>query len=333
MVGAIVVVESRGESAEPAAQRPMQPMPNQHGSLASVELLGRSVLDRTLDRLRAAGIISVLVARIAEPVGATLAASVAVPRTPWLQATNAIIQMRQQRLDAVLIIALGAYLEFSPADLVQFQRQQSAPVVQGCDEMGKLPIWLVALDSMPEDAELKSYLNTASPVLSPLEGYVNRLEDLHDLRSLAVDGLTSRCGCKPVAVEVRPGVWMAQGAQVERGARIVAPAFIGRAAKVAEQCLITRCSNLENHSQIDYGTVIEDSSVLADTYVGIGLDLCHSVVDGGKLANLRHDVTLDISDPAILRQVHENRTRRSTGFRVANFGDGTGASSHPAIRR
>ena len=329
MVGAIVVVESQGESAEPAAQRATRRMQNQHGSLASVELLGRSVLDRTLDRLRAAGIAAVSVARIAEPVCANASA----PLTPWLQETNAIVQMRQQRLDAALIVALGAYLEFSPADLIQFQRQQGAAVVQGCDEMGKLPMWLVAFEQMPESAELKKYLDAASPVLSPLGGYVNRLEDLHDLRRLAVDGLTSRCGCKPVAVEVRPGVWMAQGAQVERGARIVAPAFIGRAAKVAEQCLITRCSNLENHSQIDYGTVIEDSSVLAGTYVGIGLDLCHSVVNGRELANLRHDVTLDISDPAILRQVHENRMRRSTGFRVANFGDGTGASSHPAIRR
>jgi NDP-sugar pyrophosphorylase family protein len=65
--------------------------------------------------------------------------------------------------------------------------------------------------------------------------------------------------------------------------------------------LITRCSNVESGCQIDYGTVVEDSSILSNSYVGIGLDLSHSIVDGSNLLNLERGVTLEIADPCVIR--------------------------------
>jgi NDP-sugar pyrophosphorylase family protein len=88
---------------------------------------------------------------------------------------------------------------------------------------------------------------------------------------------------------------------VHRDARIVAPAFIGRGSRIGEQCLITRASNVESNCQIDYGTVVEDSSILSNSYVGIGLDLSHSMVDGNTLLNLERGVTLEIADPCVVR--------------------------------
>jgi NDP-sugar pyrophosphorylase family protein len=105
---------------------------------------------------------------------------------------------------------------------------------------------------------------------------------------------------------------MAEGAQVEREARIVAPAFIGRDACVGQQCLVTRGSNIERNSVVDYGTVIENTSVLPNTYVGIGLDVCHSVVDGNKLLNIQRDVLLEIDDSAVIR---ENKPLGEAGYR------------------
>ena len=95
---------------------------------------------------------------------------------------------------------------------------------------------------------------------------------------------------------------MAEGAQVEKDSRIVAPAFIGRNVTVSQQCLITRGSSIERNSFVDYGTVIEDTSVLPNSYVGIGLDVCHSIVDGNKLLNLQREVLLEVEDPAVMRQ-------------------------------
>ena len=47
---------------------------------------------------------------------------------------------------------------------------------------------------------------------------------------------------------------------------------------------------------------MEDSSVLSNTYVGIGLDLSHSIVDGRNLLNLQHNVSLEITDPVVMRE-------------------------------
>jgi len=59
---------------------------------------------------------------------------------------------------------------------------------------------------------------------------------------------------------------------------------------------------------IDYGTVIEDSSVLKNSYVGIWLDVSHAVVGGNKLMNLERNVLLEISDPSLIRE-HEAAPR------------------------
>jgi len=147
----------------------------------------------------------------------------------------------------------------------------------------------------------------AEPACYWIGGYVNRLETPRDLRRLAADGLTARCRLRPLGFETRPGVWIDEGAQVNRDARVVAPAYIGRGTKVEAQCLITRCSTIESNCQIDYGTVVEDSTVLMKSYVGIGLDLSHSIVDRTNLFNLERDVAMEIVDPCVIRQ---NRIQR-----------------------
>ncbi len=324
MIGAIVIVESEAAGGPST----LQGMLEEPRSLACVEVLGRSALDRTVDRLRASGITAISLLGIRS--GALEQQDNSGPRASsvWQCATGKIVEMSRQRVSAALIVVLGGYIEFSPSDLVQFQQEQGAPVVRACDENGALPVWLIASARLPQDAALNDYLRDTQPVLFELGTYVNHLKNARDLRRLVVDGLTSRCNFRPAGFEVKPGVWMAQGAQVARGARVVAPAFIGQDVRVADQCLITRYSNLECGSQIDYGTVVEDSSVLSATYVGIGLDLSHSIVDGSHLANLRHDVTLEISDPAILRRVHKDRAQ-SAGRRhlLANFEFDEGAAS------
>jgi hypothetical protein len=72
---------------------------------------------------------------------------------------------------------------------------------------------------------------------------------------------------------------------------------------------------------VDYGTVVEDSSVLSNTYVGIGLDLSHSMVEGNNLLNLQHEVVLKISDPVVLRPISGSRVRPGKdGSFLANLG-------------
>jgi hypothetical protein len=85
----------------------------------------------------------------------------------------------------------------------------------------------------------------------------------------------------------------------------VAPAYIGCGTKVRADALITRLTNIERDCCIDSGTVVEDSSILSNTTVGICLDLCHAVVNGSELFSLERDVVVEVSDPKVMRSTAE----------------------------
>lgn len=285
--------------------------------LAMVEVLGRSVLARLAEELRRAGIEEISTfENVIDRQGFDS------PRETWSRANEQWMTCRQSGAEATLILRVGAYVEWDFKDALLFHRAHGRAITRAFDRDDPLDLWIVDSAQVSEDADLLAVLCEAEPARYLTRGYVNRLEHPRDLRRLVVDALTARCGLRPQGAEVRPGIWLDEGAQVDRDARIVAPAFIGRGSLIGEQCLITRCSSVESNCQIDYGTVVEDSSILSNTYVGIGLDLSHSIVDGSGLMNLERDVSLEIADPCVIRQ---NRLPRQTkNFRSpARFGFGS----------
>lgn len=310
MVGAIVMVGSSEPISESGA--PAGLTKDRIGFLACVEVLGRTVLGRTIEELVLARFDSVDVIANGTFASAILGeekVAFSSSMDIWRSASERIAVLQAQGAEAVLIIRLGGYIEFDPAELLQFHRESGKPLIRASDDRGPLDLWVIDPCKISDDNYLPDVLHAEKSASYPVRGYVNRLESPRDVRQLISDGLSARCQFRPQGFEVKPGVWMAPGAQVERGARIVAPAFIGRNSKVADQCLITRGSNIESNSHIDYGTVIEDSSVLSNTYVGIGLDLAHSIVDGFNLLNLQHGVILKISDPVVLRHLRAVKTK------------------------
>jgi len=160
---------------------------------------------------------------------------------------------------------------------------------------------MVAPSAIPERTPLLPVLPDLRSAAYVSQGYVNRLRSPGDLRRLVLDSFQKRCRLRPQASEIKPGVWVGEGAQIDRCTRVVAPAFIGRNVRISDECLITRGSNIESNCHIDFGTVVEDSSILSNTYVGIGLDLSCAIVHGPNLLNLRHNVILEITDPAVMR--------------------------------
>ncbi len=274
-------------------------------ALVCVELLGLSVMARFLEELRRGGIelISVF-GNVATATARTDSASgieFCSTEEPWLKATQHLSARLNSDQDSLLIVRLGAYADLDFKDFFQFHREQKQAVTRAFDQDGALDLWIVDPASLSEGTDLMRALTNAEPAQYVVRGYVNRLRHPRDLRRLAVDSLTNRCRLRPLGTETRPGIWIEEGAQVHRDARIVAPAFIGRGSRIGEQCLITRASNVESNCQIDYGTVVEDSSILSNSYVGIGLDLSHSMVDGNTLLNLERGVTLEIADPCVVR--------------------------------
>jgi hypothetical protein len=320
MVGAVVIVGSN-ESGNVSGEL-------SHNSLACVEVLGRTVLGRTIEELLRGSVDSVAVLA-SGPFSSAVMGHDKVgffsTEDLWRKAAEKIATLNAE---AVVVLRLGAYVEFDPADMIQFHREQSRPVTRACNGDGCLDLWVIDPSIVAVNQDLWGCLQSEDAATYYVSGYVNLLESPRDMRQLISDGLSSRCHFRPQGSELRPGIWMGPGAQVERTARLVAPIFVGRNSKIADQCLITRGSNIEAHSQVDYGTVIEDSTVLSNTYVGIGLDLSHSIVDGSNLLNLQHGVMLKIADPVVLRPTRDSRMRSGTDVSfLANVELGTMAMS------
>jgi len=325
--GAIVIA---GRDSQEAKRKELDsssrlPMERRHRFLAGVELLGQSLFGRLVQQLECMTFdrVSVFVhSSLTLDVDDVCEIGAQATTELWRGAERSLVEAKEAGVDSVLLAQAGAYVEFDPADLIQFHRDCGNFITRARDKRGPLDIWVVDPNVVDESRSLPDSLQDASEPNYWVPGYVNRMETLRDLRQLVADGLSLRCGFRPRGFEVRPGVWMAEGAEVERGARIVAPAFLGRDVKISEQCLITRCSNIESNCHIDYGTAVEGSSILTGSYVGIGLDLCHSIADGTHLLNLSREVMLEIDDPVVMRQMPQRSRAEGNRQFPSNFGQG-----------
>lgn len=304
MAGAIIIVGmdsqvSKGE-AWPNCLTAPEGWDAWHDSIASVPVLGCSTVARTIESMRRAGITDISI--LGTNVWSEKAGLISSEAQAWRIAADELKVCKEKGLDAVVIMRMGQYVECEWPSLLEQHGGYGETVTRAFDQEGALDLWVVDPCRFCADENLPAALKSAKAVECGVGGYVNRLRGARDLRRLASDMLSLRCRVRPKGTEVRPGLWIAEGIQIARKARVVAPAFIGHGVKISDDCLITRCSSVEANSCIDFGTAIEDSSVLSDTYVGIGLDLSHSVVDGGEILNLNHEVRLRISDPVVLRR-------------------------------
>ena len=281
------------------------------GSLACVEILGRSVLERTVERLCRMGVqmISVVMDEASSNLNSAFPRplnNVRLYRTaePWAAAAQMLGQYAESGIETAFVAGLGGYVEFDAEEMFEFHRQQRQARTRAFSGQRALDFWVMDSKRSANDAGNLDFwaLPATRAAAYPLRGYVNPLAHARDLRRLVVDALQGRCQLSPVGREVRPRVWLDDGAHLHRRARVVAPAYIGRASSVHEDTLITRFSNLESFCQVDYGTVIEDTSVLSNSYVGIWLDVSHAVVCGSKLLSLSRNATLNLADASMLRR-------------------------------
>jgi NDP-sugar pyrophosphorylase family protein len=318
-LGAILVVEPEsGKAFENVGSPEASPVERADflasGPLTCVEILGRSVVERTIERFVKADVqaISIQVQTGALDLLPTFRTAfsnveIRVADEVWSGVGRTLREFSESGIDYAFVCKANAYLEADLVDLFQFHRQTRQTVTRASDNEGFLDLWISgcgeAAQAMFTDPETtpRTGKDGGWPVTYFVKEYVNRLAHPRDLRRLVADAFRRRCEVIPVGQEIRPGVWVDEGAQIDRRARIVAPAYLGCGSVIREDTLITRFSNIESFSFVDYGTVIEDSSILTNTYVGIWLDMCHAVVQGNQLLNLAHNVSLEIADPSLIR--------------------------------
>jgi hypothetical protein len=308
-IRALVVVSKATEAAE-------EPTPLSALAPALLEVAGKTPLQRTVERLQEFGLQSITAITDSDFSGdmgnGQGQGYQSTPRERfWRAAENAFNDLAQDGAELVLLVHLGGYAEINLEKFVQFHLDQHARVSQVSVAGQPLPIFCISASRRNDAASLFRSQLTRCRSDCPLfehEGYFNALQEPRDLRQLAIDILTLKTETKPAGTQVRPGVWRERRAVIEKGVRVLAPAFIGAFARVRSHAVITRCSSVESHAEVDCGTVVENSTVLPYCCVGAGLDVAHSVVGTGVLASLRRDVMVEIVD------------RKLIGFVVAGGG-------------
>jgi NDP-sugar pyrophosphorylase family protein len=281
--------------------------------IALLPAVGSPVVQHVATRLRLQGISDITV--IAEATAASAAhfgRSAMRPDSKWKTADssefwrvaeNVFGDYAQAGAELLLVMRLGAYCELDLDSLIQFHFDQRQRVTAVVDERGPLDVFVLNASRRNDAAFLFRHqlgsLRTPAAHFS-FRGYVNRLRDARDLRQLVCDAFALKIGITPAGRQLKPGVWIEDGARVHRRARILAPAFIGARSRVRAAAVLTRGACLEHHCDVDCGTVIEDSTLLPYTSVGAGLDIAHAVVGFRRMAHLHRNVEVDFSDPKLI---------------------------------
>lgn len=335
VIGAIIVIGAVEEQATPTA--PAREISRQQvveGPLGCVEILGRSVVERMVERFLAADAeaVSVLVdARVALPSLRQSSNEVTVQVVDDMgSALSRVLRQYSERgIGFAFVAHADVYTECDLIDWIWFHRGTHQAITRGCDHNGSLDLWVVDC-AKREVVEVSSLIEEDKRFECPsyfIKEYVNQVTTASNVRRLVTDVFRGRCQMRPSGREIRPGVWAELGARIHPRARIVAPTYVGCGTQVREDTLITRCSNLESSCYIDYGTVIEDSSILTNSYVGIWLDVSHALVKGNKLANVQRNAMLEISDVSVMRErvaiakhlMHDHNESQSGRLRFASL--------------
>lgn len=286
------------------------PTPISQLPIGLLEVAGKSSLERITERLHRFGAQQVTVVSdfpVGPATNGDASSHVNTSRERfWRAAEDAFNDMAQEGAELVLMVSLDAYAEIDFEGLVKFHLDHQARVTQVCHANRTLNVFCISASRRNDAASLfRSELarcRTACPLFEH-RNYFSPLAHARDLRQMGIDILSLRTETPPCGEQVRPGVWMKRGARLEKGARVLAPAFLGAFTLIRAHAVITRCSCVEHHAQVDLGTVIENSSILPYCRVGAGLDVAHSVVGPGTLANLSRDVTVEIADPKLIGYV------------------------------
>jgi NDP-sugar pyrophosphorylase family protein len=284
--------------------------------LPLLDVLGRPLLARVADQLKAFGVTHRAAVADVGPSAARFVTPALRQNLTWLPAPGAALWRTAQDVfskfahngaDLVLVLRLSTYYELDYERIIQFHLDRNARVTAATDCAGAMLGAFVISASRRNDAAFllrHSLLRSRTPlVLYPFAGYSHRLTALADLRQLAVDAFCGRSQIAPQGEEIKPGIWVAPGARIHRAARVLSPAFIGRYARVRAGAVITRCTALERHTEVGRGTVVEDTTVLPYTKLGTALDVAHAVVGFGKVASLRRGVEVEIGDSKLVGSV------------------------------
>jgi NDP-sugar pyrophosphorylase family protein len=290
----------------------------------SLDVLGSPLLERTIAKLKLAGVQHPAVLKDSGASNFLLPSQTSKGAAFLSEWENAIARAVKDGIDHLFLLRAGIYTDLDYASLLDFHLQTGQPLTQAYAPQGSLDIAVV--DMAPLRNSEGAYRKTLSTLIPQprhfdFQGYVNPLRNLRDLYQLMQDGLYRRCELRPRGTEVREQVWLGKGTVIDPTATISAPAFIGDHSEVGASCAVVGGCSIERNCKIDYGTLIQESCILPDTYIGIALDVRRAIVAGPKMFPLNRNVEIKISDRRLV-----GNNSRSMPF-LAGLGSWTSGSS------
>ena len=284
--------------------------------VGSCDVLGQSIIDRVVARLRGFGAQRISIISEGPLPGCTASsASGSLYRTGstpgfWPAWDSVVSEYLNQGVETLLLVRLGPYVELDLRDLLRFHRESASPLTQVYNRHTALD--LVVVDAAPLREGTGSFRTRLSALIPQRQrysftGYTNLLAEPADCRRLVQDAFSGQCGMRPVGREVRSGIWYGERARVDRSATILAPAFIGAETCIEASCTISGATAVERQCEVDCGTTVDDCCVLPGTYLGMGLNVQHALVKGSKLFHLNRDIEVEIGDSRLIGTTSPSR--------------------------
>jgi hypothetical protein len=330
-VGAIVTIAAGARREEESGRLSAQ-RPGSHHSVPQLllgspavtwDVLGRSVLDRTLDRLRIFGTDHVTV--ISEDGLCRWSLPGTFTDHPhngsgfWPAWEGVVSQYLSHGMETLLLVRLGPYVELDISEFLRSHREAGSSLTQAYHSQG--PLDFVAVDAKQLRNAGHSFRAGFSGMIGDrheyrFKGYVNPLADPADFRRLAEDALRGQCAIRPIGHEVTPGIWVGNGARIDRSATLLAPAYVGRNSLVRASGTISGASAVEKECEVDCATTVDSSCILAHTYLGMGLSVSNAIVGAGRLFHLGRGVELQMGDNRLIGDTSNSQTfrRRTRGL-------------------
>jgi hypothetical protein len=272
-------------------------------SQAELHILGRTLLDRTLDSFKRLGVDRPTVVPVGPGLIELTGSLSSLPRRSFFAWEGAIDRLIADGAERIILTAADIYTDLDYRELLRFHSERGAACTQVYSATKPLNIAVVETDALrcgtgPYKTRIASLMGTHERFC--FDGYAIRLRKPTDFVQLVSDALYRRCALQPEGAELFPGVWLATGAEVDSSCVITGPAFIGAEASVAAGCTITGGTAIEHGCKIDCGTTVEQSWILPGTYVGLGLRVSRSIVSNKKMFHLDRKTEITVTDRRLI---------------------------------
>lgn len=302
-IGAIITVAGKDGSGQPP--RPASAIVNRKLSgvpLAYWPLLGKSILERTVESLCLAGVQNLSVISENEALTSRVESISRAASSFWKSWESAVSGCLREGIDTLLLVRLGHYAEIDVSDFVRAHRETGNALTQAWTDGNPLDYVAVDASELQRGDHLRFRLSQLinSRKRYHFRGYCQELSRPDHYRQLVTDALSGICALRPMGREVESGFWLGEGARIDGSSCVVGPTYIGAGVRVRNACTISGYSSIEQQCEVDCGTNVDSCSIFPATYIGMGLNLKNAIVSGSHLFHLQRNVEVEIQDRRLI---------------------------------